>query len=320
MFVIETENLTKVYRTPFTQRKIPALKDLNLSVEEGEIFGFLGPNGAGKTTAIKILTGLLQPTSGSVRIFQEEIGNLSSRERIGFLPEQPTFYHHLTGTELLDFTGRLFRMKRREREKRSEDLIRLVGLRGAERKALSQYSRGMLQRIGLAQALMNDPDLLILDEPLGGLDPLGRKDLRDIILNLKKRGKTVFFSSHILPDVELICDRVGILMEGKLWKKGPLEDLLLEKMASIEMIARNLSPSLLSEVEKRALQVVEGKDGVLITLQDENISEEVQDLIREGGGRLISLLPRRKSLEEHFVSQVRKEESENKVQKQSDNE
>jgi ABC-2 type transport system ATP-binding protein len=223
------ENLSKTYRTGFwLNQKINSLQDCTLVVNQGETFGLLGPNGAGKTTMLKLLLGIVQPTSGTGQLLGRAIGDRSTKHRIGYLPENAYYYDYLTGWELLEFIGSLFGIAPSTRRQRIAELLDLVGLSqsAARKKQLRQYSKGMVQRIGLAQALINNPELVFLDEPMSGLDPVGRYQIREIILMLKKQGKTVFFNSHILSDVEIICDRIGILNKGKLISVGSLDRLL----------------------------------------------------------------------------------------------
>ncbi len=303
MAVIEIENLTKIYRTAWGS-SVKAVQDLNLEVEEGEVFGFLGPNGAGKTTTIKILTGLLYPTSGRVQIFGKDVGGVDSKKLIGFLPEHPFFYSHLSGYEFLDLCGQLFGMAKEERKERIGELLSEVGLGESGGLQISKYSKGMIQRIGVAQALINRPDLVIFDEPLAGLDPLGRRDVKEIILKLRDTGKTVFFSTHILPDVELICDRVGILIRGRLVSTGRLEDLLQEEVESIDLTAKGLSDEAISSIGKGCQRVIRSGEKVQFTLATELEADEAQSLVRRHGGRVLSLIPRTKTLEEHFLAEV----------------
>ena len=209
------------------------LKDISLDIHEGEVFGFLGPNGAGKTTTIKIITGLIRPDSGKVDIFGEAVNSLAAKQRIGFLPESPYFYEHLTGHEFLKLHALLHNLK--DYKERVRSLLDRVGLTEAMGLQLRQYSRGMLQRIGIAQALVGSPDLLILDEPLTGLDPIGRKEIKDLILEEKAKGTTIFFSSHILPDAEAVCDRIGIIIEGKIMQVGDLATLLKKGVKTDEI-------------------------------------------------------------------------------------
>jgi len=223
-FAIEIEGLCRSFKMHFWQKKKEVLKEIFLKVNKGEVFGFLGPNGAGKTTTIKILTGLINPDKGRVEIFGFPPNSIEAKRRIGFLPESPYFYEHLTGYEFLKIHSMLCN-KPPDRE-RLLKLLERVGLKNALELPLRKYSRGMLQRIGIAQALVGEPDLLILDEPLTGLDPIGRKEIKDLILELKKNGKTVFFSSHILPDAEAVCDRIGIIIEGRIMEVGTLDELL----------------------------------------------------------------------------------------------
>ncbi|MBI3809478.1 MAG: ABC transporter ATP-binding protein [Nitrospirae bacterium] len=209
--VLRTEALSKTFHVGFWGRPLVAVDRLDLEVCEGEVFGFLGPNGAGKTTAMKILMGLMRPTSGRAWILERDLGDVGVKREVGFLPEAPYFYDYLTAQEFLRFYGQLFGLERRVLAKRIEELLQVVGLSEAGHLQLRKFSKGMLQRIGIAQALINDPRLIILDEPMSGLDPIGRREIRDLILRLKQSGKTIFFSSHILHDAELLCDRVGIL-------------------------------------------------------------------------------------------------------------
>lgn len=227
--VVETVNLGKTYRTGFwLNQKIQSLTDCSLAIYQGETFGLLGPNGAGKTTLLKILLGILRPSQGRGRLLGQPLGERSVKRRIGYLPENPYFYDFLTGWEFLDYTASLFDIPTKRRHQRLRDLLDLVGLGvdTAQKKQLRQYSKGMLQRIGMAQALVNDPDVVFLDEPMSGLDPTGRFQVREIILSLKAQGKTIFFNSHILSDVEVICDRIAILNRGQLICIGNLNQLL----------------------------------------------------------------------------------------------
>ncbi len=223
---IAVDGLSKTFRPPFRLKKVRAVRSVSFTVNPGEVFGFLGPNGAGKTTTIKVLTGLIRPTAGRATVLGGPPTSIEVKARVGFLPEQPYFYDYLKPTELLDIFGRLFGMDRGTRRRRIHELLDLVGLAHAKDRTLRKFSKGMLQRVGLAQALLNDPELLILDEPMSGLDPIGRKEVADLIASLKAGGKTIFFSSHILADIERLCDRVAILDRGEMKAQGRLDDLL----------------------------------------------------------------------------------------------
>jgi ABC-2 type transport system ATP-binding protein len=304
--VLRAENLSKKYQTHFWSKIIVALRDLTLEVQSGEVFGFLGPNGAGKTTAIKAILGIVRPSSGRALLFGEEVNRHPEvLARVGFLPENPYFYDHLKGQEFLDTCAKLFGLSRSERKGRIGRLLDQVGLTESGDVQLRKYSKGMLQRIGLAQALINDPELVILDEPLTGLDPLGRKQVKDLILSLKGQGKTVFFSSHILPDVEMLCDRVGIIWQGKLGKIGRLDQLLSEKVESVELTVAGLGSQMIPEVTALAARVVEREDKLLISFSEEAVAEQALKLCLTKGGRVISFIPQRKSLEQVFMEEVR---------------
>jgi ABC-2 type transport system ATP-binding protein len=224
--VIETRNLTKVYRDFWGRQKVRALKALDLEIRRGEIFGLLGPNGSGKTTTIKLLLGLLFPTSGQALVLGREATDVAKNERIGYLPEESYLYRFLTAEETLDFYGRLFKMSALVRRQRVADLIEMVGLQGAKRRQLKEYSKGMTRRIGLAQALINDPEVILLDEPTSGLDPIGTRQMKDLILRLREQGKTILMCSHLLADVQDVCDRIGILHLGELKELGRVDSLL----------------------------------------------------------------------------------------------
>ncbi|MDO4549675.1 MAG: ABC transporter ATP-binding protein [Planctomycetia bacterium] len=224
--VVETRNLTKIYRDFWGRRKVHALKSLDLQIQRGEVFGLLGPNGSGKTTTIKLLLGLLFPSDGEALVFGRDASDVRRNEKIGYLPEESYLYKFLNAEEILDFYGRLFRMPAVVRRQRVNDLIHMVGLTWARKRQLKEYSKGMTRRIGLAQALINDPELVILDEPTSGLDPIGTKEMKDLIISLKKQGKTVLMCSHLLADVQDVCDRIGILYQGELKEIGRVDSLL----------------------------------------------------------------------------------------------
>ncbi len=253
--VIETRNLTKVYRDFWGRQKVRALKALDLEVRKGEIFGLLGPNGSGKTTTIKLLLGLLFPTSGRALIFDQDATEVEKNERIGYLPEESYLYKFLNAEETLDFYGRLFNMPAALRKERVGMLIEMVGLKWAKRRQLREYSKGMTRRIGLAQALINDPDLILLDEPTSGLDPIGTREMKDLILKLRDEGKTVLMCSHQLADVQDICDRLAILHQGELKELGRVDSLLRVQEVT-QMRARGLSKEAEDEI-----QAVEKKHG-----------------------------------------------------------
>ncbi len=299
---LNIENLHKSFSLGFMLKKKKILKGISLTVNEGEIFGYLGPNGAGKTTTIKCILGLIFPEQGKIELFGQSHLSLSAKARTGFLPENPYFYDHLTATEFLTFYSQLFFIKKNEREEKIKDLLRIVGLEQSADLQLRKFSRGMLQRIGLAQALLNEPSLVLLDEPLGGLDPLGRKEIRDIIVRLKEEGKTVFLSSHILQDIEMICDRVAIIVNGEIINQGALQDLISEKILFTEID--------LSGVEEKELEGLgeflsgHGERGLLKVFKEENV-EKVLELVRSRKGKIHSLIPRTETLEDLFVGMVK---------------
>ncbi len=299
--VLEISHVSKSYRTSFSLRKYWILKDLSFSVEQGEIFGFIGPNGAGKTTTIKLVMDLIRPDGGSIRIFGSSHRNVESKAAIGFLPENPYFYDYLTASEFLDFYGRLFGFSRPVREAKTRELLSRVGLANRGDRQLRKFSKGMLQRIGLAQALVNDPRLVILDEPMSGLDPVGRREVRDLILSLKEAGKTVFFSTHILSDTELICDRVGILSKGELKAVGKVSELLTARIKFFEVTY--------SGPEAETLPGIEGvisRDGgeTLVRVRDEAAVRALAEAILRQGGSLRAVVPQRERLEDLFLREI----------------
>ena len=260
--IIETRSLTKVYRDFWGRPKVRAVKALDLQIRRGEIFGLLGPNGSGKSTTIKLLLGLLFPTSGQALVFGKDATNVSKNERIGYLPEESYLYKFLNAEETLDFYGRLFNMSAAKRRSRTQQLINMIDLDWAKRRQLKEYSKGMTRRIGLAQALINDPDLILLDEPTTGLDPIGTREMKDLIIKLREQGKTILMCSHLLADVQDVCDRIAILHQGELKELGRVDDLLsVQDVTQIQ--AKGLSP----EAEQEIRQVIERHNGELVTME-----------------------------------------------------
>ena len=279
--VIETRNLSKIYRDFWGRKKVNALKSLDIEVKQGEIFGLLGPNGSGKSTTIKLILGLLFPTSGRVLVFDKDASETRKNERIGYLPEESYLYKFLSAEETLDFYGRLFDMSAADRKKRVEELIKLVGLSGARHRQLKEYSKGMTRRVGLAQALINDPDLILLDEPTTGLDPIGTREMKDLILALRDQGKTILLCSHQLADVQDVCDRVAILHQGELKELGRVSDLL--KVQDV------------TEVHATGLS--------------DQAKQEIADVINRHGGQVKSIDNPTATMEELFLNIVRESEA-----------
>src|SRR5262245_44416509 len=282
---VRTAGLGKAYRHPWTGRLVSGVEDLNFEVARGEVMGCLGPNGAGKTTTLKLLTGLLKPTAGNAWIFGVPITSVESRRRLGFLPEQPYFYEYLTGIEYLEFAGRLSGLHAHDAYARARHWIGRVGLGGREKWILRKYSKGMLQRIGLAAALLHDPELLILDEPMSGLDPFGRRDVRDLIDQQRERGTTVLFSSHIIPDVESLCDRVAIILAGKLTRVATVGEIVSGSPQRVEIrCARvpllDVTPELRDVVER----VDQSHDTLFVLHDDTRLNQTIEWLMRKGGG------------------------------------
>lgn len=307
--IIRVENLSKTFRTPFRRKRVDAVSNVSFVVRRGEIFGFLGPNGAGKTTTIKMLTGLIQPTAGTVSMLGGGPADLSVRARIGFLPEQPYFYDYLTPVELLDVFGRIFGIPARIRKERIESLLTQVGLFEARNRTLRKFSKGMLQRTGIAQALLNDPELVILDEPLSGLDPVGRKEVNDLIATLRQQGKTIFFSSHILADIERLCDRVVILDRGVTKAAGTLSELLTSDSGEREILAGGITDvSGLNGLDGVVRCETYGTDAVRIVCESAASDRLVGTLLR-AGGTILGVNDRRISLEQLFVSRTIREKS-----------
>jgi ABC-2 type transport system ATP-binding protein len=295
---IETKKLTKSYKSRQYGR-INVVDNLDLHVEEGEIFGFLGPNGAGKTTTIKMLLGIIYPTSGEGYVLGKEIGDMDVHRIISYLPERPYYYEHMTGPEILRFYGSLFGIND---ESKFQALLEKVNLHRDVTKSISQYSKGMQQRIGLAQSLINDPKLLFLDEPTGGLDPIAHREIRDLILSFRDEGRTVFISSHELSEVELICDRVAIINKGVIARQGRLTDLL--RGGRIEITVEQVEAQLLQNLEMVDAHVRTLPNGLLFDIPEDNDTNAIIDRIRSSKGRIISIVPRKKRLEDLFVETV----------------
>jgi ABC-2 type transport system ATP-binding protein len=304
--VIQIHNLTKDYEIGFLRKKtVRALNQLSLEVKRGEIFGFLGPNGAGKTTTLKILMRLIYPTQGEATILGKPLDDAIMRTRIGYLPENPYFYDYLSGRELLAYSAALFGIPAHVAKIRADHLLKLVGLEEERaNRQLRKYSKGMLQRIGIAQALINDPEIVFMDEPMSGLDPIGRREVRDLMLSLREQNKTVFFSSHILSDVEALCDRAAILAKGKLLRCGTVQELTEEEEA-FEVIATGINESSfqqLSQILPFASSWSLTPNGVHFVLPDENQFSEAIKALHQFGGKVLSINPKRASLEDIFSS------------------
>lgn len=300
--LVQTAHLKKVYRTGFwLNQKVVTLQDCSLQVQQGETFGLLGPNGAGKTTLLKILLGIVRPTSGSGSLLGKPLGDRSVKQKVGYLPENPYFYDYLTGWEFLRYAADLFQIPKDVQQRRIPELLELVGLAqsAAKRKQLRQYSKGMLQRVGMAQALINDPEIVFLDEPMSGLDPLGRYQIREIILSLKGQGKTIFFNSHVLSDVEKICDRVAILARGELLCVGSLHELL-GTADFYQVRVKGGNPEILRRWTPDGEFVDNHWQG--------HLQGDPQDFIASldlMGAELLSMHLARSSLEDFFVQQLR---------------
>jgi ABC-2 type transport system ATP-binding protein len=300
---IVTQNLTKTYRSLFNRRGFRALDGVSLDVPQGSIFGFLGPNGAGKTTTISILLGIVYPTGGNGQVLGLPLGHCEAKRRIGFLPEKFQFHDFLTATEFLDLHARFHGLDKRARKERIERELARVGLIERRHSKLREFSKGMQQRIGLAQALINDPDLVILDEPTSALDPLGRRDVRRIISELKAEGKTVFLNSHLLSEIEMTCDTVAIVNKGRIVRQGTLNELL-KTQARVELHLRQKSPEVITALQRIALNVSANTDSVTVDLASENDIPHIVEEAVKAGGKIMAVIPYRMSLEELFVKTV----------------
>jgi ABC-2 type transport system ATP-binding protein len=301
--VIRTRGLRKVYVSGFLRHKFVGLEGLDLEVYRGEVFGYIGPNGSGKTTTIKLIMGLNFPSGGEGEVLGKPLGDRAVRRRMGYLPERPYFYDYLTAEEFLHFYGSLHGMSKKERQRKIDELLPLVHMERARHVQLRKFSKGMLQRVGVAQALINDPELVVFDEPSSGLDPMGRMLIRDTILRLRDGGTTVMLSSHILSDVEAVCDRVGIIAGGRLQQVAAVADLVGRGVASVEVTLDGASEALLA-----ALGAGEGhlhaSGRRTLSVPDEQAAQDLVGRALAGGARLVSVIPRRESLEELFVDEV----------------
>ena len=303
--ILRTEGLSKTFEVGVRRRRVEAVSDLTLSVPEGEIFGFVGPNGAGKTTTIKMLMGLIFPTRGRAFLFDAPIPSAEAKARCGYLPEHPAFHEFLTGAEAMQLFATLAGVASADRRRRCDELLGLVGLADAAGRQVRKYSKGMQQRLGLAQALVADPALVVLDELMSGLDPNGRREVRDLILELRARGKTVFFSTHILPDVETLCDRVGIVIGGRLRDVGRLGELLSPRVQAVEVTAVAGAGGEAALAGGRVIS----RDGEQVTalFDGEEAAQEAVGALARGGGRLLSFTPHRETLEDFFLRRLKEQ-------------
>ncbi len=303
--IVRVDGIVKDFRPGFGLRRKRVLHGISFGVEEGEIFGFVGPNGAGKTTTLKVLMGLIRPTEGSARILGCDVSETAFRQHVGFLPENPYFYDFLTGREILTFYAKLSGLPRRRRAERVEMLLDWVGLAHAGDARLRTYSKGMLQRVGIAQALVHDPRVVFLDEPMSGLDPIGRKEIRDLILRLRSEGKTVFMNTHILPDVEMVCDRVAIIVRGRVQHEGALDRFLDDGEREADLVLAGLPPEIPGQLEELYGATLRGHgERVEVRVSEKNVQEVLESAVRSGA-RVVSVTPHRVSLESVFLHAVK---------------
>jgi ABC-2 type transport system ATP-binding protein len=298
--VLSVEALYKTFRIGFFRKRVEAVRGVSFEVRRGETFGLLGPNGAGKTTSIKAILRLIYPDSGKIALFGSEL-SLAARSRIGYLPENPYVYQYLRAPEFLDLCGRLMGLRAAERRRRADQMIELVGLAHAVDRPIGRFSKGMMQRIGLAQALLHDPELLILDEPMSGLDPVGRKQVRDIILAQRHAGKTLIFTSHVLSDVEMLCDRIAIIHRGEVVARGTLDELLRREVRRVRIQLTGVSEALRASLVARGLSLRE-HDGIThVTIEgDQGVNPLLAEAIQQGAV-VVEVEPERETLEDLFV-------------------
>ena len=303
MKVIEISQLHKIY-TKGVGKKIHALKGLDLEVGSGEIFGFLGPNGAGKSTTIKLILNIIHPTSGKILLSGKDVRDPESRRNLGFLPENPIYYEYLTPEELLWFVGKTFNIEGENIKRKTDELLNLMGLEKFKSVPLRYFSKGMIQKVGLIQTLVHDPDILILDEPTSGLDPIGRRQVTDLILSLKEKGKTIFFSSHILHDVETICDKVGIIAEGELRFCGKLSEVLHQGLQGYEVIVQNVSDEVINEIMDKKIDCHREGDTARLTVAEVDLWQLIE-FIKSRKLSLFAIEPKRKTLEGLFLELIK---------------
>ncbi len=307
--IIRVEDVVKDYRPGFGVRRKRILHGISFEVMRGEVFGFVGPNGAGKTTTLKVLMGLVRANGGEASILGHDVRETAYRREIGFLPENAYFYDYLTGRELLDFYARLSGVPAAGRAARVETLLEWVGLTHAADARIQTYSKGMAQRVGIAQALVHDPSVIFLDEPMSGLDPIGRKQIRDLILRMRSEGKTVFMNTHILSDVEMVCDRVAILVDGRIRYQGRTEELLTSDEHPCEIVLTGLAPEAAEQLEARFPSELRGHGERIEMRVNEKEVDSVLSCVLEAGGQVVSVTPSRVSLESIFMSAVEEEKS-----------
>jgi len=304
MSILRIQNLTKEYATGFWGRRHRALSGLNLEVEEGEIFGFLGPNGAGKNTTIKILLRIIFPTSGTAWLLDKELGEAPEVHKIGYMPENPYFYRFLNGMEFLLFYARLAGMSREDARKKAARLLDIVGLKQSAKVRISDYSKGMVTRVGLAQALITEPSLLLLDEPMSGLDPIGRMEMRDLIMELKEQKKTIFFCSHILADVEMLCDRIAILNRGVLVKQGTVQEILAAGKSSYKISLDGVTAQTVERFSQFVAKYDEFGGIVHLTTENQEQAQKAAEFALSQGARVLEMRPEHGTLEDYFVREV----------------
>ena len=298
--VLSVTELHKTFRVGFFRKRVEAVRGVSFEVREGETFGLLGPNGAGKTTSIKMILRLIRQDRGAIRLFGKEL-SLESMKRIGYLPENPYVYQYLRAPEFLDLCGRLLGMEARLRRQRTDEMIALVGLSHAVDRPIGRFSKGMMQRVGLAQALLYDPELLILDEPMSGLDPIGRKQVREIILAQRERGKTLIFTSHVLSDVEMLCDRIAIINRGQVVARGTLDELLRREVRRVRIQLEGVTPALRHKLDGRGFGLREHEKTLQVTVEgDQGVNPLLLELL-QGGARVVEVEPERETLEDLFV-------------------